>query len=92
MGGIMKTASNRIYQRTNKFLKERTALCPMGGFMLGLVAVAPGVALANPTGGNVVGGSATIANTPDELQIHQSSDRQPETQAFDKFPSRYSQK
>lgn len=34
-----------------------------------------GTASANPEGGVVVGGSATITNTPAELQIHQTSDR-----------------
>ena len=33
------------------------------------------VANANPEGGNVVGGSAQIVDTADELQIHQKSDR-----------------
>lgn len=35
----------------------------------------PGFLFANPQGGNVVAGAATITNTPSELQIHQHSDR-----------------
>ena len=55
-----------------KALKNYTSLCGSGllfGLMLGTSA------FANPTDGVVVGGSATIVNTPSELQIHQASDR-----------------
>ena len=45
------------------------------GVTAGLMASVSSVALANPTGGTVVGGSATIVDTASELQIHQSSDR-----------------
>jgi trimeric autotransporter adhesin len=40
-----------------------------------LAASVTNLAFANPEGGVVTGGSATIVNTPEELQIHQSSDR-----------------
>ncbi len=51
-------------------------ICTRLLFMAGvtaLIAGSPTAAQANPTGGTVVGGAATITNTPAELQINQSS-------------------
>lgn len=38
-----------------------------------VMALTPTLAMANPEGGVVVGGNATIVSTPSELQIHQST-------------------
>ncbi len=45
------------------------------GSLLALMAGTTLSASANPSGGVVVGGSATISATPTELQIHQHTDR-----------------
>ncbi|MBI2234504.1 MAG: filamentous hemagglutinin N-terminal domain-containing protein [Micavibrio aeruginosavorus] len=45
------------------------------GVLVGLMTGAAQAVRANPEGGVVVGGSATITQTPAELQINQSSDR-----------------
>ena len=45
------------------------------GSLIALMYGASPTALANPSGGVVVGGSASIVSTPQELQIHQASDR-----------------
>ena len=43
--------------------------------LFSVALLAPSIALANPTGGNVVDGSATITQGPGELTINQFSDR-----------------
>lgn len=52
-----------------------TAFSFYSGLIIGLLATTSPVALANPTGGVVTGGSATITNAGSELQINQNSNR-----------------
>lgn len=42
---------------------------------LGLIAATGPLAFANPTGGQVTSGSATITTTPDTVTVHQGTDR-----------------
>ncbi len=56
--------------------KQVFNICTRLLFVAGLASLTTGVpkaALANPTGGTIVGGTATITTTPTELQINQSS-------------------
>ncbi len=56
--------------------KQVFNICTRLLFVAGVAALtmtSPKTAQANPAGGTVVGGAATITNTPTELQINQSS-------------------
>src|SRR4051812_10462262 len=64
-----------LYKRAERVIKQCSNLYTVNSLLFGLMTLAPGLALANPTDGAVVGGSATITSTPAELQIHQTSDR-----------------
>jgi len=51
------------------------ALCKVGYNVLAVAALMPAVAFANPQGGTVSAGSATIAQSGNTLSINQSSER-----------------
>ena len=65
----------KLRKKGKNLLNICTHVLLYSGMTAGLMTSVSSIALAEPTGGNVVGGSATIVDTPDELQIHQTSDR-----------------
>ncbi len=57
----------------NHWLKQTTSLCGYGFLALGLFY--SGVACANPSGGVVTGGNASIVSSGKKLDVHQHSDQ-----------------
>ena len=79
MSNVFATTQEVFRWKIRKHKKQVVNFCNhfmmCGALGLGLMVATSGGALANPQGGSVVAGSATITNTATELQINQSSDR-----------------
>ncbi len=70
-----QTATDNLTNKKGDFISRLRAFCvqAVSVFAVSALLIFPSAAEANPTGGTVVGGAATITSTPSELQINQSS-------------------